>query len=116
MGIKYYYSAPQQIRLGYYLADVGGNYLYTLPNSKLVKNLPRVTICSILEGNKISFGFATCSSKEQYVKKRGQAIAHARALKKPYAVYEVNSIEEVHKVSDQVIKEIFELETSRLYK
>lgn len=116
MGIKYYYSAPQQIRLGYFLADAVGNYLYTLPNSKCVKNLPRVTICSILKDNILTFGFATCSSKDQYIKKRGQKIARERAIKNPYAIYEVNNVEEIHSVTDKVIEEIFKLETLRIYR
>lgn len=116
MGIKYYYSAPTQIRCGFFIADAEGNWLNDLPiKSVLVKNLPRVVICSILDGNKLSFGFATCSSKEQYCKKRGQRIAYARAIGKPYKVVELEDIKTIHDISAQIIDEIFDLETKRIY-
>ena len=116
MGIKFYHSAPQQIRQGYFLADAVGNIMYVFNESKFVKNVPRVTICSILEGNKLSFGYTTCSSKDQYIKKRGQHIAYIRALKKPYVVYELDDSSNIHEISSKVIDEIFEKETARIYK
>lgn len=116
MGIKYYYSAPTQIRCGLFIADAEGNWINDLPvKSTLVKNLPRVVICSILDGNKLSFGFTTCSSKEQYSKKRGQRIAYARAIGKPYKVIELEDIKTIHDVSAKIIDEIFNLETKRIY-
>lgn len=116
MGVKYYYSAPVQIRRGYFIADAEGNWLNDLAvKSELVKNLPRVVVCSVLEGNKLSFGFATCSSKEQYSKKRGQSISYARAIGRPYKVVELENIKTIHDVSAQMVKEIFALETKRIY-
>ena len=115
MGIKYYYSAPQQIRSGYFVSDVNGNILYKFPGSSFVKNLPRVIICTILDGTKLSIGFATCSHKDQYVKKIGQKIAMARALKKPYATVEISNIQEIHDISQKYVSEIFENETKRIY-
>lgn len=115
MGIKYYYSAPQQIRTGTFLADSNGNLLTVLGGSKYVRTLPRVTICSILEGNKVSFGYTTCAAKDQYIKKRGQHIAYVRALKKPYAVFQLENIADIHEISNRVIDEIFDLETKRIY-
>lgn len=117
MGVKYYYSAPTQIRCGYFIADAEGNWLNDLPiKSELVKNLPRVVVCSVLEGKTLSFGFATCSSKEQYSKKRGQRISYARAIGKPYKVVELEDIKTIHDVSAQTVVEIFALETERIYK
>ena len=115
MGIKYYYSAPTQIRIGYFLAEDSGHPIYMLNNTKFFKNLPRVTICSILDGNQVSFGYSVCSSKDQYVKKLGQQIAHARALKKPYAVYKLDDISDIHEISKRVIDEIFDKESTRIY-
>lgn len=115
MGIKYYHSLPQQIRIGYFLADAEGNFLYQVEGSEFVKNLPRVTICTILDGDKLAIGFATCSSKDQYKKKVGQRIAYARALNKPYAVVDVPDIKEIHNISKKYINEIFEIETKRIY-
>jgi len=115
MGIKYYYSAPQQIRCGYFLADAEGLPLYQFSESYFVKNLPRVTVCTILDGNKLSIGYATCTSKDQYVKRIGQNISKARALKKPYAVVEISDIKEIHNISEKYINEIFDLESKRIY-
>lgn len=115
MGIKYYYSAPTQIRIGYYLANDDGLPIYTFAHSKLYKNLPRVTICSILEGDKLSFGYTVCSSKDQYVKKLGQRISYARASTKPYVVYHVSNTQDIHEISRKVVDEIFEKETNRIY-
>ena len=116
MGIKYYHSAPQQVRCGIFLADAEGKKIADLnAKSVLIKNLPRVTVCSVLDGNKLSFGYATCSSKEQYNKKRGQRISYARAIGKPYAVYEREDLADVHEVSARVVEEIFNIETKRIY-
>lgn len=115
MGIKYYYSAPTQVRLAYFLAGTNGEPIYMLNQTEFVKNLPRITICSILNGNLVSFGYAVCSSKDQYVKKIGQQISYARALKKPYVVYELENISDIHEVSKRVIDEIFEVESKRIY-
>jgi hypothetical protein len=115
MGIKYYYSAPQQIRKGYYLADAGGNIIYEFEGSEFIKNVPRVTICTILDGDKLSIGFTTCTGKDQFVKKIGQKIAKARAIKRPYAVVEISDIKEIHNISNKYISEIFDLETKRIY-
>lgn len=116
MGIKYYYSAPMQIRSGLFLADANGTWINSLPiKSQLVKSLPRVVICSVLDGNTLSFGYATCSSKEQYSKKRGQRISYARAIGKPYKVVELEDIKTIHEVSANIIDEIFDLETKRIY-
>ena len=115
MKIKYFYSEPQQIRLGYLLADAKGNTIYNFDDSKFVKNLPRVTICTILDGDSLSIGFATCSSKDQYVKKIGQHIAYVRATKKPYAVVKIDNIKDIHTISEKYVDEIFDLETRRIY-
>lgn len=116
MGIKYYHSAPQQIRCGFFLADAEGNKIADCKTkSILIKNLPRVTICSILDGKQLSFGYATCSSKEQYSKRRGQRIAYARALGKPYVVYQLDDIKDVHEISARVVDEIFDLESKRIF-
>lgn len=116
MGIKYYHSAPTQLRCGLFLADAEGNKIYDFPTkSALIKNLPRVTICSVLDGNKLSFGYTTCSSKEQYTKKRGQRISYARAIGHPYKVVELDDMANIHEVSGKIIDEIFEKETKRIY-
>lgn len=115
MGIKYYHSLPQQVRCGLFLADAEGNKIYDFPiKSTLVKNLPRVTVCSVLEGKKLSFGYATCSSREQYSKRRGQRISYARAIGKPYKVIELGN-ENIHEVSAKIVDEIFNLESKRIY-
>lgn len=116
MGIKYYYSAPQQIRSGLFLADAEGRPIAPVPTkSTLVKNLPRVVICSVLDGNVLSFGFATCSDKEMYCKKRGQRIAYARAIGKPYTQIQIDNIKDIHEISARIVDEIFDLETKRIY-
>lgn len=115
MGIKYYYSAPTHIRQGYFIAGTNGQMLYMFDDSKFIKNLPRVTVCSILEGDKVSFGYTVCSSKDQYIKKLGQRIAYARALKKPYVVYQLENISDIHEISKRVVDEIFDKESKRIY-
>ena len=115
MGIKYYHSAPQQVRCGLFLADAEGNKLAEFGKSVLIKNLPRVTVCSVLDGNTVSFGYATCSSKEQYCKKRGQQISYARAIGKPYAVIQLDDIKDIHEVSARIVDEIYDLESKRIY-
>lgn len=116
MGIKYYHSDPQQVRCGLFLADAEGNKIADVNvKSKLVKNLPRVTICSILDNGKLSFGFATCSDRETYSKKRGRAIAYARAISKPYTVFTITDTKDVRPISAKVVDEIFDLETKRIY-
>ena len=115
MKVKYYYSAPQQIRLGYFLADCGGNPIYQFADSKFIKNLPRVTICSLLDGDKLSFGFTTCSSKDQYNKKIGQHISYIRAMKKPYKVVTLSDMKTIHEISNTIIEEIYTLETNRIF-
>jgi hypothetical protein len=101
--------------LGYYIADAEGNLIYDFGKSKFVKNLPRVTICTILDGNKISFGYSTCSDKDSYNRKVGNKIAYSRAIKKPYKVVELTNIKEIHDISLKVVEEIFDLETKRIY-
>ena len=116
MGIKYYYSAPQQIRCGLFLANAEGQFITAVPaKSKLIKTLPRVVICSILDGTKLSFGFATCSDKDTYSKKRGREIAYARAIGKPYAEFEIPDVKDIREISARVVDEIFALESKRIY-
>lgn len=115
MGIKYYHSAAQQIRQFTALTDVNGDVLYVFPDSKFVKNQPRVTVCSILDGNVLRFGYTTCASKDNYVKKIGQTIAYNRAIKKPFKVVTIEDMKDIHNISDAIISEIFELETKRIY-
>ena len=115
MGIKYYHSVPQQIRQVRVITDVNGNLLYVFPDSKFVKNLPRVTVCSVLNGDELRFGYTTCASKDNFVKRIGQRISFARAIKKPYKVVKIDDMKDIHTISDAIIAEIFELETKRLY-
>ena len=115
MGIKYYYSAPMQVRQFTAITDVNGDVFYTYPESKLITNLPRVTICSILDGNSVRFGYATCSSRDSFKKRIGQNISRNRAIKCPFKVVELTDIKDIHNISDKVIEEIFELETKRIY-
>lgn len=114
MGVKYYYSEPLQIRGYYCITDVHGEPIYTFDNSVFIKNLPRTTICSILNGNTLTFGFCTCSSKDQYKKKLGRAIAYTRALKKPYKVVELRDIKDIHIISDSIVSEILDAESNRI--
>lgn len=116
MGIKYYYSAPQQLRQALVIADCNGNTVYQFDNGKLVKMFPRVTICSILDGNKLSFGYTVCSDKDQFVRKIGQKISYARALNKPFMVIENFEMKDIHIISEDVINKIYEIETKRIYK
>ena len=53
MGIKYYYSKPTQVRMVPCFADAEGNIIGEAGNSVFVKWIPRVVICSILDGNKV---------------------------------------------------------------
>lgn len=115
MGIKYYYSAPQQIRLFTALTNAIGEPVYVYPGSKLIKNLPRVTVCSVLDDNKLSFGFATCSDKDTYKRKIGQRIAFARAITKPYKTVQLDNFADIHIISDAIVNEIYELESKRIY-
>ena len=115
MGIKYYYSIPQQIRQALVLTDAVGNPIYVFENSKFIKNLPRVTICSILNGNTLSFGFTTCASKDTFKRKVGQKISRERALKKPYKTVVIEDMSDIHTISDAIVAEIYKMETSRLY-
>lgn len=116
MGIKYYYSAPQQIRCDLFLANAEGKPIAPIPTkSKLIKTLPRVVICSVLDGNKLSFGFATCSDKDTYSRKRGREIAYSRAIGKPYTVFELPDLKDIREVSARIVDEIFDLESKRIY-
>ena len=116
MKVKYYYSAVQQIRMGYFVADAEGKPIFQFEDSKYIKTLPRVTICSILKDNKLYFGYATCASKDEYRRSIGRQIAYARAIGKPFAVVDVPDMKDIHEISDSVIDKIFELETKRIYK
>ena len=115
MGIKYYHSVPQQIRLGYFIADAEGKLIFQFDGSTFIKELPRVTVCTILNGNQLSIGYATCSHKDRYNRKVGNMIAYARASKKPYAVVTVENKQEIHEISAKYVDEIFDLETKRIY-
>lgn len=116
MGIKYYYSKPTQVRMVPCFADAEGNIIGEAGNSVFVKWIPRVVICSILDGNKVSFGYTTCSKKDLYKQKVGQHISYIRALNKPYATVELNDISEIKEVSNRIISEIFEKESKRIFK
>ncbi len=115
MGIKYYYSAAQQIRTIKCIADANGNILYEFENSTFVKNLPKITVCTVLDGKTFSVGFATCSSKDQYSGKMGRKIALARALNHPYYKTELEDIKSIHDVTNTIVNEIFDKETKRIY-
>lgn len=115
MKAKFYYSVPQQIRSVNVLSDASGNIIYVYPKTKLVKNLPRITICSILDGDTLSFGYSTCSHKDTYVKKLGQHIARQRAELNPYKKVTIEDKKDIHVISDAIVSEIFELETKRIY-
>lgn len=116
MGIKYYYSKPTQVRMVPCFADAEGNIIGEAGTSTFVKWIPRVVICSILDGNKVSFGYTTCSKKDLYKQKTGQRIAHARAINKPYEVVELNDISEIKEVSTRIVSEIFDKESKRIFK
>lgn len=116
MGIKYYYSAPTQVRTVTCVADAEGRIIGPFNRkSNFVKWLPRVVICSILDENKLSFGYTTCSHKDLYTKKRGQKIAYARALNKPYEVVEISNTSDIKEVSARIITEIFDKESARIF-
>lgn len=115
MGIKYYHSAPLQIRMQRVITDASGTIVYSCTDSKFVKNLHRTTICSVLDNNKLSFGYTTCAPKDVYRKKIGQAIARGRALQKPYATFNISDKKDVQEISKRIVDEIFDLETKRIY-
>ena len=116
MGIKYYYSVPQQLRWNKVLADANGHVILDLGESKFIKNLPRVIVCSILAGSNLSFGYATCCSKDQYTKKLGRHIAKNWAIMHPYKTVTVNTKEDIHKFTDDIIAEIYEKESNRIFR
>lgn len=89
MKVKYYYSRPYQVRTNSILTDEHGKYIATLRND-FVCNKPRIVVCSILDGNKMSFGYTVCSPKDQFIKNKGRKIAFARALRRPYKVIDVS--------------------------
>ena len=115
MGIKYYYSAPLQLRKLTVLADADGAVVYTFDKSEYIKTLPRVVVCSILSDDVLSFGYAVCSSKDTYNKKLGQIIAFNRARQKPYAIQKIEDMSKIHEISDEIVQSIFDKETARIY-
>lgn len=116
MGIKYYYSKPTQVRMVPCFADAEGNIVGVAGKSTFVKWIPRIVICSVLDGNKVSFGYTTCSNKDLYKQKLGQHIARERALNRPYVSIELGDISEIKEVSTRIVSEIFDKESKRIFK
>ena len=116
MKIKYYYSTANQIREQRVIADANGNTIYAFPQSKFIKYIPRIIICTILTDNVLSFGFATCSHKDEFSIKTGRKIARNRAEQKPYKTIQIENIKDIHNISDSIINEIFESESKRIWR
>lgn len=116
MRTKYYHTPAGQVRIGYFIADANGKFINDIPiqRSNLVRELPRITICSILDGNKLSFGYTTCSQKDRYIKKVGNKIAYDRALNNPCFVREMSEEENIHEISANIVDAIYEAELTRM--
>jgi hypothetical protein len=84
--IKFYYSIPVHLRTIPVLTDDNGNVLFIYDKvGAMTKRVPRITVASYYdpEANKMTFGAATCSPKDVFVKKIGREIAQKRALESP---------------------------------
>lgn len=106
MKVKYYYSSALQRVTLQAFAD-GNGVVVHIPDQKpkFVEDFIRFTICTILEDNKLSIGYAVCSKKDHFVKKVGRNIAFARALNKPYAVIDISN-RNIHEATDEIIDKI----------
>jgi len=114
--VRFYYSIPTQVRMVPSFADAQGIILGQAAPDVFVKWIPRVVICSVLNGNELSFGYTTCSKKDNYVKKIGQQKAYDRAINKPYKTVILNDISDIKDVSKEIVDEIFEIESKRIFK
>ena len=113
--ISFYYSIPTQIRMVPSFADVEGRILGQAGVSTFVKWIPRVVICSVLEGNILSFGFATCSEKDSFVREVGKKIAMERAVNNPFKTVTLDDLSNIKNVSQTIVDEIFEKESKRIF-
>jgi len=58
-----------------------------LNHSKFDQKGRRVTIAVQVKADELRFGLSTCSTKDQFSKKKGRQIAIGRAQKKPDYIY-----------------------------
>lgn len=108
---KYFHSDSLCIKEIRVITDSNGNILYHEDDDqKFIRYVPRYTVCSLwdTENNTLSFGVAVCSSKDTFVKKKGNEIAYNYALTKPYKVINnVDSIEKVKRVTAFLLNRIY---------
>ena len=108
MGIKYYYSKPTQVRLVKVITDASGMKSFGILDSTFVKSFPRVTICSILEGDCLSFGYTVCAPKDVYRKNIGKKIAKGRAERNPSTVVHISDMKDINAISREIVNKIFD--------
>lgn len=70
----------------------------------------RLTIAGVIQDNKMLFGYAICSNKDQFAKFRGRIIAEGRAKKLP--IHEENIENNLHtgklfiNLAEKIAKEV----------
>lgn len=109
---KYYYSEAVHLRYLPCYTDAEGTPLF-IDHTKnpIVKNVPRVTVASVLdsENNVLSFGVSVCSEKDVFSKEIGRGLALDRALNNPclkVAVLKKTKISELSKkYADELIEQ-----------
>lgn len=82
---RYFYSEPCSLTLAKYVADGEGFLIDIVGEPVFEKNFPRLTICGIwnTDTNVMTFGVATCSKNDVFVKKVGRELSYERALNNP---------------------------------
>ena len=114
--VKYYYSKPVHLRRLPVLTDDEGNVLFVYDKvDPTVKRIPRITVASVYdpETNTMTFGVATCSTKDMFSKKIGRELAEKRA--REHAEVTVKAIRRgrIREVSTRYANELIERHLSK---
>lgn len=82
---RYFYSEPYSLANVNYIIDGEGYMVDLKGDMTFKKNFPRITVCGIwnTETNVMTFGIATCSTNDTFIKKIGRDLAYERALNNP---------------------------------
>lgn len=94
---RYFYSEPYSISNCNFITDAEGYLIELKGEASFRKNFPRITVCGVwnTETNVMTFGIATCSVNDTFVKKIGRELAYERALNNPVKSVDVNEGESV---------------------
>lgn len=104
---RYFYSEPYSLVNVNYVTDGEGYMVDVKGDASFKKNFPRITVCGVwnTDTNIMSFGIATCSENDLFVKKTGRELSYERAINDPVKSIDLEEGDNVSELFISVARE-----------